>query len=245
MRKYLIAAAVLAAALATAAVAMAAQVNDATIKFSAKKAGAPTAIDSHFTVTNPSDPNATVTKHSREVDITFPKGIKFDNKGFPQCKTVQTGALERGACKKAFLAHGTSVVDARSIGLGFLHAKLTAFNGTNGLVILAVPKENAALAQVLQPRLAKNKLKTDLSAITSPTLTLDLTDFKLVIPKKHRTVRKHGKKTKVYYATLPKTCPKSKHWVVTVTYFFTDGTKFTTGGTKNACTPAKKKHKKH
>jgi hypothetical protein len=236
MRKKLIVALTVIMTLAVAGVAIAyTQKMSATIQFSKTKAGGPTAISSHFKVSDPGNTTpgqvGKPTIQIKRVDIDFPAGSKFNYKVLPVCTAVAYDQIV-AQCKKAKLATGSTKIDGRGGILGLNSGKLTAYNAVNGLRITVSSPGTLADNTVLSPKFVGTKLVTQLPPALS-VIKAFLTDFKLVIPIK----KGHGK----YYATLPKKCPKSKVWNIKTKYYLATGATFTTPGTKNKCTAAKKK----
>ncbi len=216
MRKALIAALAAVAALAIAAVAFGAaqQKNAGYVKFGSKKAGGHGSVLTHFTITPGADGH--IHKHSAVIDIVFPKGIKFNDKVKPYCKATTAAEFDAGACKKSLLAKGKSLADGSHLGVpawNNLHVTIYAFNRKNGLVLWAVSKEGAP-EQVFFPTLKGNVLHTDTSAITNPSFQVDETLFHLNIPN----ISKGKGKKKIWYMTLPKKCPKSRHWTSKIVF---------------------------
>jgi len=213
MRKALIAALATVAALAVAAVAFAAaqQTNSGFVKFGSKKAGGHGFVHTKFTITP--GPDGKIHKHSAVIDIVFPKGIKFNDKVKPYCKAQTAAQFAAGACKSSLLAKGTSIADGSHIGLGTLHVTIYTYNRHNGLILYAVSKEGAP-PQVFFPTLKGNVLHTDTSNITNPSFQVDETLFDLTIPNISKGKGKH----KIWYLTLPKTCPKNHKWTSSIVF---------------------------
>jgi len=207
MRKPVLVALVLAAALAAATVALAAaqQTNTGYVRGSSSKAGAPTSVHVFFKVTP--GPDGKIHKHSAKIDIIFPKGVGFHDKVKPYCRATTAAQFAAGACKSSLLAKGRAIADGSHIGLGTLHVTIYAYNRHNGLILYAVSKEGAP-PQVFFPTLKGNVLHTDTSNITNPSFQVDETLFDLTIPK---ISKGHGKH-RIWYATLPRTCPRSHRW---------------------------------
>lgn len=235
MRKKLTVALAAVLVLAFAGIALAKQIQTADIKFSKSKAGGPTAIDSTFKVSDPANQKAgevgKPTVQITQVDINFPKGMKFNYKVVPQCTIKATYDAIVKYCKKAKLATGSTKIDGRNGPLGaIITGTLTAYNRPNGLYILVHSSNAAVDKQVLPPTLKGTKLVTKLPTALK-LVNAYLTDFHLNIPIKGKKVK--GKKQ--YYATLPKKCPKSGKFVVKTKYYFDGGGSFTTPGTVNKC----------
>jgi hypothetical protein len=218
LRKLLIGAITGAVMLAVAAIAMAATQTTYSQDYTTNKVNK--SAGTHFSTTSIDPENTTGNEQpnaAREVDITFPKGTKIDQKAAPFCKNLDESA-DQPCPKNTKIGSGSAEVRLKFTGTAPIPASVTAYNRKGGLFLYVVPSVQGQAPVVLKPVFKKLTLVTKIA----PLCVLNdcatngeavLTSFKLntnAIPKK----AKKGKRT---YITTPKTCPKAG-WKFTGTF---------------------------
>jgi hypothetical protein len=210
LRKLLIGAITGAVMLAVAAIAMAATETTYEQSYTTNKTGK--SAGTHFKTTSIDSANTTGNNQpaaAREVNITFPKGTKINQKAAPFCKNLDESA-DQPCPKNTKIGSGSAEVRLKFNGTAPIPASVTAYNRKGGLFLYVVPSVQGQAPVVLKPVFKKLTLVTKIA----PLCVLNdcatngeavLTSFELntnAIPKK----AKKGKKT---YITTPKTCPKA------------------------------------
>ena len=205
--------------LALAAVALASDQFSYTFSttFTQKHPGKSTGFKTDIETSDPGAPNG-IPKATNTIVVTFPSGTKFNWRALPTCAATSTNTapITSGACNKAKVGTGSSVVQAA--GLGTIPGTITAYNAKNAIVFYVNSTLNGTpVPTVLKGTLRGTKLTTNVAAQVPSVagLKLVITTFKLNI--------KPYKKGKKIYATTPKKCTGGK-WQVKAHVTFDDGT---------------------
>lgn len=231
MRKTIALAVAGALTLALAAVAFASPQFSYTFstKFTTTHPGKSTGFKTDIETSDPGNPQG-VPKGTNVIVVNFPRGTKFNSKALPQCAATSsnTAPVTSGACDKAKVGTGTSVVQA--VGLpGPVPGTITAYNAKNAIVFYVKSNLNGTIVPtVLKGNLKGTKLTTNVAAQVPAVggLKLIITTFKLNI--------KPHKKGKKIYATTPSKCTGGK-WQVKAHVTFDDGTSGDFAGPPSKC----------
>jgi hypothetical protein len=215
-------------ALAAAAVASSQFQYSFKTTFSQKHPAKSTGFKTDIETSDPGAPGG-VPKATNVITVSFPSGTKFNTSALPQCKATPTNTapVTTGACNKAKVGTGHSVVEAQ--GLGAIPGTITAYNAKNAIIFYVKSQfGSTTLPVVLKGSLKGSKLVTNVGSQVPSVggLKLVITTFQLNIG-----AHKSGKKL---YATTPKTCSGGK-WVVKSHVTYDDGTAANYVSAPSAC----------
>lgn len=206
-----------------------------TSKYSSKKPGTSTGINSVLTGTDPGAPNAKPDPATKVV-IAFQSGTKFNNKAVPQCNLSkdQVEADPEGACpSNTKVGTGSASANAAPVLQTAVGERVTAFNKKGGIWFALSPTGSIGQKLALEGKLSGSKLTTTVPVLpiipgapVTPDNTVSLTEFILNIPKKGS-----GKKA---FITSPTKCKGGK-WTNKATFTYTSQP----GVTVTSTTPCK------
>ena len=230
MRKSIVLALVGTLSLALAAAAVASSQFQYSFKttFTQKHPAKSTGFKTDIETSDPGAPNG-IPKATNVITVSFPKGTKFNTAALPRCNATaqNTSPVTNGACDKAKVGTGHSVVQAPN--LGAIPGTITAYNAKNAIIFFVQSKlGSTTLPVVLKGTLKGSKLVTNVGSQVP-----SVGGLKLVITTFQLNIGAH-KKGKKLYATTPKTCTGGK-WVVNAHVTYDDGTSADYPSAPSAC----------
>jgi hypothetical protein len=231
VRKLLIGALMGALMLAVAAIALADTQTTFDQKYtSAKKS---TSVGTKFSTTSKEDGNAENNhqpKSTREFDVTFPAGSKFDQKAVPFCKNLDEAA-DNPCPKNTKVGSGSADALLPNPGLPPIPSDVTAYNRKGGLWLFVQPQVQGQAPVILKPNLKGLKLKTHIEPLCVAStnqdgqcVNNDGSAGKEVVLTRFELTTKAVKKGKHTFLKTPPTCTK-KGWAFAADLTYADGTK--------------------
>ena len=222
MRKKLIVAVSVVAALAFAAQAAFGVVAATfTGPFSPAKANKSAGVSANYVITDPALDQPPV---NNRVQISFPKGGKWNGPKFPKCtesKLLASGP--KGCPSKSKLGTGTGVGYAKPVVTDPVQAKLTIFNGGSSILVYVFPDLGPTFVVTCKISGGYN-----LDCVIPPIKTLPSAPDAATTTVKTKTtaksITKKGKK--IGMIITPKKCKKS--WKSSAKFSFTTGETVTT-----------------
>ena len=222
MRKKLIVAVGVVAALAFAAQAAFGVVGATfTGPFSPSKANKSAGVTVNYVITDPALDQPPV---NNRVQISFPKGGKWNGAKFPKCtesKLLASGP--KGCPSKSKLGTGTGVGYAKPVVTDPVQAKLTIFNGGSSILVYVFPDLGPTFVVTCKISGGYN-----LDCVIPPIKTLPSAPDAATTTVKTKTtaksITKKGKK--IGMIVTPKKCKKS--WKSSAKFSFTTGETVTT-----------------
>jgi hypothetical protein len=105
--------------------------------FSPAKAGKSTGVSVNYDITDPGQPQPPV---NNRVQISFPKGGKWNGSKFPKCSaSALLNKGPKGCPSKSKLGTGTGVGYAKPVVTDPVNAQLTLFNGGSTILVYVFP----------------------------------------------------------------------------------------------------------
>jgi len=222
LRKKLIVAVSVVAALAFAAQAAFGVVGATfTGPFSPSKANKSAGVTVNYVITDPALDQPPV---NNRVQISFPKGGKWNGAKFPKCtesKLLASGP--KGCPSKSKLGTGTGVGYAKPVVTDPVQAKLTIFNGGSSILVYVFPDLGPTFVVTCKISGGYN-----LDCVIPPIKTLPSAPDAATTTVKTKTTAKSIKKNgkKIGMIITPKKCKKS--WKSSAKFSFTTGETVTT-----------------
>ena len=224
---------VLALVIAAVAVASPQFTQNATVKFTKKKANKSTGVSVKLRATDPGEPGGKPKAASRIV-IKLAKGTRINNKASAQCNLNDEAVIAGNCPAKSLIGTGVAKANASPL-IPTTTEDVKAYASKSGIVLLL--SDNAADPAPGQTIVLRAKTtKKGVITVTVPELQpvpgvfVVLTDFSL----KTKPKAKGKGKNKVNLITTPKKCTK-KGWTHSVTFTYRDGSPKDVRKTKQAC----------
>jgi hypothetical protein len=219
-KKLIVGLAAVAALGVIAAGALAATQITSSYTFSPNKANKSAGVSVNYVIT---DPAAIQPPVNNRIQISFPKGGKWNGKKFPKCSVNALNQKgPKGCPSKSKLGTGTGVGYAKPVVTDPVNAKLTLFNGGNSVLVYVFPDLGPTFVVTCKVVGGYN-----LDCSIPPIKTLPSAPDAATGTVKTKTTPKSIKKgkKKIGLIITPKTCKKT--WNSTATFSFTTGEKVT------------------
>jgi hypothetical protein len=172
--------------------------------------GAKTGIETSMEADDPGEPNSMPRRVAR-LEITFPRGMRFDTASIPRCSAATVTLLGAAGCPAGSrLGGGSGTVRTGQAPPGtpggeFTEA-VTLFNARRGIVFLFAGPTPVVLTASLSGR----------------RLILTVPPAPVALARLNLRIGAHGR-----WAVTPRTCPASGRWKIRAKFRYTDGSAVT------------------
>jgi len=215
-KKLIVAVGVVAALAITAQAAFGVVAATFTGPFAPNKANKSAGVSANYVITDPALPQPPV---NNRVQISFPKGGKWNGAKFPKCSASKLLARgPKGCPSKSKLGTGTGVGQAKPVVTDPVQAKLTIFNGGSSILVYVFPDLGPTFVVTCKISSGYN-----LDCVIPPIKTLPSAPDAATTTVKTKTTPKSVKKggKKIGMVITPKKCKGS--WKSTAKFSFTTG----------------------